>query len=95
MVRLVVDGDECDVSSVALDEHGVGDDPCAAALALDLRGDGEAHLTQVLAQRLAHKRRLAQGIEEVAVVVLQRGISLRQLLQVAGEVWCGVKLTVH
>ena len=42
-----------------------------------------------------HEWRLAQGIEEVAVVVLHRGIALRQLFQVAGEVRRGVNLTVH
>ena len=48
LVGLVVDGDERDVGTFALYEHGVGDDSRAAALALGLRGDGEAHLAQVL-----------------------------------------------
>ena len=95
LVGLVVDGDERDVGTIALDEDGVGDDPCTAAFALGFRGDGEAHLAQVLAQRFTHERRLAQGIEEVAIVVLYRGIALRQLLQVAREVGCGINLTVH
>ena len=92
LVGLIINGDERDVGTVALDEHGVGDDPRAAALALGLRGDREAHLAQVLAQRLAQKRRLAKGVEEVAVVVLHRGIALRQLLQVAGKVGRGINL---
>ena len=95
LVGLVIDGDERDVGTIALDEHGVGDDPRTATLALGLRGDGEAHLAQVLALWLAHERRLAQGVEEVAIVVLHRGIALRQLLQVAGEVGRGINLTVH
>ena len=48
LFRLVVDSDERDVGTFALYEHGVGDDSRAAALALGLRGDGEAHLAQVL-----------------------------------------------
>ena len=34
LVRLVVDGDERDVETVSLDEHGMGDDSCTSTLAL-------------------------------------------------------------
>ncbi len=56
LIGLVVDGDERDVGSVSLDEHGVGDDSCASALAFCLRCDGEADFAQMFAKRLALER---------------------------------------
>jgi len=56
LVGLIVDGDECNVGTIALDKHGVGDDPRATTLALGFRGDGKAHLAEMLAQRFAHER---------------------------------------
>ena len=56
LVGLIVDGDECNIGTIALDKHGVGYDPRATALALGFRGDGKAHLAEMLAQRFAHER---------------------------------------
>ena len=86
LVRLVVDGHQRDVSAVGGHENGVGDDPCAAALALALRGDGEAHLAQLLAELRAHERILAQFLEESLVVVSHRRVALGELFQLLGEV---------
>ena len=44
LVGLIVDGDKCNVGTVALNKHGVGYDPRATTLALGFRGDGKAHL---------------------------------------------------
>jgi len=73
----------------------MGNTPCTTTLALGLRCNGEAHLAQVFAEGFALKRRLAQGFEEVEVVVLHRGITLGELLQLTGKVWGGLNLTVH
>ena len=56
LVGLIVDGDECNVGTIALDKHGVGDNPRTTALALGFRGDGKAHLAEMLAQWFAHER---------------------------------------
>lgn len=95
LVGLIVDGDERDVRSVGLNKHGVRDDPRPATLTFSLRGYREAHLAQVLAKRLALQWRLAQRVEEVAIVILHRRVALGELLQFAGEGGCGINLTVH
>lgn len=51
LVGLIIDGDKCNVGTVAFDKHSVGDDPRATILALSFRGDGETHLAKMLAQR--------------------------------------------
>ena len=95
LLTLDEDGDELDVSAVGGHEHCVGDNPCAAALALALRGDGEAHLAQLLTKLRAHERILAQFFEERLVVVPYRRVALGELLQPQGEVGRGINVTVH
>ena len=56
MVGLIVDGDKCNVGTIALDKNGVGNDPRATALALGFLGVGKAYLAEMLAQWFAHER---------------------------------------